>query len=60
MTPEQRARRTEWIKADRVARGLPESIESPIVYRILDAVLARQAERKPVPPARYSTKPVKD
>jgi hypothetical protein len=46
-------------KAERVARGLPELIESPAVFRLLDAVLAQQAEQEHAPGAtyaRYSTK----
>jgi hypothetical protein len=31
--------------AERVERGLPPLIESPAVFRILDAVLAQQAEK---------------
>jgi hypothetical protein len=33
-------------KAERVARGLPELIENPAVFRLLDAVLAQQAEQE--------------
>jgi hypothetical protein len=33
-------------KAERVARGLPPLIQSHAVFRLLDAVLAQQAEKE--------------
>jgi hypothetical protein len=46
----------ERIKTERAARGQTSTIESPSVYRLLDAVVAANAAKKSVPPARYSTK----
>ena len=40
------AEEVERIKAERVAKGLPPTIQSPHVYRLLDAVLASHAERE--------------
>jgi hypothetical protein len=34
----------ERIKRERAERGQPSTIQSPGVYRLLDAVLARQSE----------------
>ena len=39
-SPEVRAARLDRIRADRAARGLPPTIESPAVYALLSAVLA--------------------
>jgi hypothetical protein len=33
-------------KAERVARGLPPLIDNPAIFRLLDAVLAQQAEKE--------------
>jgi hypothetical protein len=49
ITETERAERDERIRADRVARGLPPTIQAPHVYRLLDAVFAANAEKKNVP-----------
>jgi hypothetical protein len=46
LSEEEIARRVERIRAERVAAGKPPNIESPVVYRLLDAVLANHAERQ--------------
>ena len=38
-------------KAERVARGLSPLIDSPAIFRLLDAVLAQQQERTHTPGA---------
>ena len=46
-------------KAERVARGLSPLIDSPAIFRLLDAVLAQQQERTHTPGAtfaKFSTK----
>jgi hypothetical protein len=39
----------ERIQAERAARGQDPTIQSPAVYRLLDAVLARRADRENTP-----------
>jgi hypothetical protein len=36
----------ERIRAERAARGQAPTIQSPVVYQLLDAVLVQQAERE--------------
>jgi hypothetical protein len=43
VTPADRLARTQRLKAERVARGQPELIQDPAVYRLLDALIAANA-----------------